>query len=74
LQEIDTALTSTLDLQATLQLLMEKIELVLPGAVTIIRLMNKETGNLEAVASHSLDAREWRTGNPSSMGSFAHRH
>jgi HAMP domain-containing protein len=44
LHDIDMAITSTLDLHAVLKILMEKVDLVLPGAVATIRLISKESG------------------------------
>ncbi|MBI2090579.1 MAG: GAF domain-containing protein [Deltaproteobacteria bacterium] len=51
LREIDRAITSTLDLQAVLHLLLEKIDLVL---------FNKGSALLEPVACRNLDEEEWR--------------
>jgi signal transduction histidine kinase/HAMP domain-containing protein len=64
LHEIDVAITSTLDLRAILQVLLEKIDLVLPNAVTTIRLIDKETGELAPVACRNIDEALWRAGNP----------
>ena len=61
LHEIDRAITSTLDLRQTLDILLEKIDLFLPYAVTTIRLVDKETGLLEPVACRNLDEAEWKT-------------
>jgi signal transduction histidine kinase/HAMP domain-containing protein len=71
LHDMDMAITSSLDLVAMLQLLLEKIDLVLPGAVATIRLINKETGELEPMASRNLDDSAWRTGNPQPLHGFA---
>jgi signal transduction histidine kinase len=62
LHDIDVAITSTLDLGAILQVLMEKIDLVLPQAVTTIRLFDKETGELAPVACRNIDENLWRAG------------
>jgi signal transduction histidine kinase len=52
LREIETAITSTLDLQSVLDMLLEKVELFLPVAVaSTVRLHNPATGTLEALAS-----------------------
>ena len=50
LHDISQEITSTLDLQRVLQILLEKIKLLLPYAAAQIRLINKETGQLERVA------------------------
>ncbi|HEU5462955.1 MAG TPA: cache domain-containing protein, partial [Candidatus Binatia bacterium] len=71
LHEIDMALTSTLDLHAVLDLLLEKVDLILPGAVTTIRLISKETGALEPAACRNVSDAEWRAGNPRPMHGFA---
>ncbi len=52
LREIETAITSTLDLQSVLDMLLEKVELFLPvAAASTVRLHNPATGTLEALAS-----------------------
>jgi signal transduction histidine kinase len=60
LREIDMAISSTLDLRGVLHLLLEKSDLVLRGGVATIRLFNKQTGELEAVACRNLDEAAWR--------------
>ena len=60
LHEIDLAITSTLDLQPLLNLLLEKIEPALPSLATTIRLFNNETGELEPVACRNVNGAEWR--------------
>ncbi|HEY7560074.1 MAG TPA: GAF domain-containing protein [Candidatus Binatia bacterium] len=64
LHEIDVAITSTLDLRAMLEVLLDKIELVLPKAVTTIRLIDKESGGLAPVACRNIDEELWRASNP----------
>ena len=71
LHDIDMAIASTLDLHAVLKILMEKVDLVLPGAVATIRLISKESGKLEAVACRNLDETEWRAANSGSLHEFA---
>ncbi len=58
LHEINTAITSTLDLTKVLEILLEKIDLLLPYAATTIRLYDKNKGVLQPVACHNLDQRE----------------
>jgi PAS domain S-box-containing protein len=60
LHEIDTAITSTLDLRAVLDVLLEKMDLVLPYAATTVRLFNSENGLLEPIACRNLDEKEWK--------------
>jgi len=60
LRDIDQAISSTLDLRSVLNVLLEKIDLVLPYAATTIRLLNKDSGLLEPVACRNLDEGEWK--------------
>lgn len=61
LHDINLAITSTLDLQSVLNLLLEKIDLLLPStAATTIRLIDKQTGALEPVASRNFDDQVWK--------------
>ncbi len=60
LQEIEHAITSTLDLRALLNVLMDKIDLVLPYAATSVRLFNPENGLLEPIACRNLDEEQWK--------------
>lgn len=61
LREIDQAISSTLDLDNVLRVLLEKIDLTLPYASATIRLVNRHSGLLEPVACRNLDEREWKT-------------
>ena len=49
------AITSTLDLQAILNILLDKIDILLPNSATAVRLINRKTGELERVASRNID-------------------
>jgi PAS domain S-box-containing protein len=60
LREIDQAITSSLDLHTVLEVLMEKIELVLPYAAATVRLFDPGSGLLEPVACRNLDEGEWK--------------
>jgi signal transduction histidine kinase len=60
LREIEMAITSSLDLHAVLDLLLEKIDLFLPYAVITVTLVNRKTGELEPVACRNLDEMEWK--------------
>ncbi|HEV8340892.1 MAG TPA: GAF domain-containing protein [Candidatus Binatia bacterium] len=61
LQEIEQAITSTLDFRTVLDVLLEKIDFLLPYAAATVRLFNEESGLLEPVACRNLDEDEWRT-------------
>src|SRR5262245_22821852 len=71
LSEIDMAIRSTLDLPAVLKVLLEKVDLVLSGAVTTILLLNRESGELTPVACRNLDEHAWRAENPRTVQGFA---
>jgi PAS domain S-box-containing protein len=61
LHEIDNAITSTLELSAVLQLLLEKIVVFLPvPAATNIRLFNPATGKFENTACRGIDESRWK--------------
>ena len=62
LRELNIALTSTLDLNSVLDVLLEKIATLLPGIAATIRLKYSETGTWEPVACCNLDEDEWRRG------------
>src|SRR5215510_10357655 len=59
LQEISLAITSTLDLDSILQILFQKIESLRPyGAITFIRLLDKETRILKTSACSNITEEE----------------
>jgi GAF domain-containing protein len=60
LRDIDQAISSTLDFRNVLDVLMEKIDLVLPYSAATVRLFNEESGLLEPVACRNLDEEEWK--------------
>jgi PAS domain S-box-containing protein len=61
LHEIDQAITSTLDLPARLNILLEKIDLFFPfPSATTIRLFNKESGGIDFLACCHMDEAEWK--------------
>ncbi len=60
LREINSATTSTLDLHAVLNVLMEKIDVLLPYTAVQVWLMDQESGTLERAASWNLDEVEWK--------------
>jgi PAS domain S-box-containing protein len=62
LHEIDLAISSTLDLQTILDVLLEKVQIFLPiAAASVVRLMNPATGDLEQFAYRGDERAEWLT-------------
>ncbi|HEY3306658.1 MAG TPA: ATP-binding protein [Candidatus Binatia bacterium] len=61
LREIERATTSTLDLHRVLDVLLQKIDLLLPYAATTVRLFNTATGLLEPIACRNLSENEWKS-------------
>ncbi|MGH7769314.1 MAG: GAF domain-containing protein [Candidatus Binatia bacterium] len=62
LREIDVAITSSLERDTILSVLLQKIEVVLPiAAATTVRLLNRETGRLESLACRGFDEWEWKS-------------
>jgi len=59
LHEIDSAITSTLELPAVLSLLLEKLEIFLPHDAATVRLYNSNTHQLDIVASRNINEQEW---------------
>ncbi len=55
LQDINTAAISTLDLGGVLNMLLDKIDVLLPYAASGISLFNRETGKLERLTIRNLD-------------------
>jgi GAF domain-containing protein/CheY-like chemotaxis protein len=61
LHEIDLAITSSLDLPTVLDVLLRKMELFFPySTVSTVRLLNRTTGELEALACHNIDLDDWK--------------
>jgi signal transduction histidine kinase/HAMP domain-containing protein len=71
LHEIDLAISSTLDLRRVLGVLLDQIDSFLPYAVTTVRLLNKETGELESFACRNIDEDEWKQATANSKGGLA---
>ena len=72
LHEIDLAITSTLDLRAQLDILLEKIELFVPiAAASTVRLINRENGGVESLASRGIDDELWRAHASTALGGLA---
>jgi signal transduction histidine kinase len=60
LHEVNLAITSTLDLHAVLEILLEKVAGLLPGVAISVRLLNDESGKLEPLAYRGLDEAAWK--------------
>jgi len=74
LHEIDVAIGSTLDLNAVLQVLLEKIEVFLPfPAATTIRLFNPVTGRFANTACRNMNAEEWKAHTGQGTGEISSR-
>ena len=59
LHEIDSGITSTLELPAVLSLLLEKLEIFLPHDSATVRLYNPKTHQLDVVVSRNINEQEW---------------
>lgn len=68
LREIELAITSNLDLRAVLNVLMEKIDVLLPYTAVLVWLLDRETGMADRAACWNLDEKDWKarplTGTP----------
>jgi signal transduction histidine kinase/DNA-binding NarL/FixJ family response regulator len=62
LHEINMAIASTLDLRTVLEILLDKIDLVVSYTAISVRLFNHKSGLLEPLASRNLDQDEWKLG------------
>ncbi len=60
LREITLTITSTLDLRAVLDTLLEQIDHLLPYAAATIRLLNRHTGEFEPVGWRNTDTQNYR--------------
>ena len=61
LREIESAVTSTLDLQAVLKVLQQKIALLWPGTATLVWLKNPDNGSWERTACWNFDETAWKS-------------
>ena len=61
LKEIERAVNSTLDLHGVLNTLLEKMNLLLPYAAVTVRLLDRQTGELEPMACSNLNEEQWKT-------------
>jgi len=60
LREIGMAIASTLDLRRVLDILLEKLQLSTPYAASTVRLVNRRTGELDAVACRNINEEKWK--------------
>ncbi|MFQ5852908.1 MAG: response regulator, partial [Candidatus Binatia bacterium] len=58
LREINQAITSSLDLHAVLDILLEKIDLLLPYSALMVWLLESESGALDLIACRNLNEEE----------------
>lgn len=63
LNQILLASSATLDFQTMIEVMLEKIDLLLHYPITSIRLFNHETGTFEPTACRNLDEKEWKNQN-----------
>lgn len=61
LHEVNAAITTTLDLRTVLELLLKKIDLLLPYAAATVRLFNRETGTLDPAACRNIREENWKS-------------
>ncbi len=73
LQEINAAITSTLDFRGVLDILLEKIDLSLPYAAATVKLFDGASGLLEPVACRNLEEEAWKAGQWRGERGFAER-
>ena len=74
LHDINLAITSTLDLPTILRVLLAKMENLFPyPTVTTVRLLNRTSGALEALACHNIDMDEWKNSFVETPGKRARR-
>lgn len=71
LHEIHAATTELLDVRSVLDVLLNKIALLLPYAAVTVRLFNKQTGKLEATACWNIDEKEWMSEEANPPSGFA---
>ena len=60
LHQIGTAMTSTLDLHQMLNAFLENVDGILPYSASTVRLVNRTSGVLEAIACRNLDEAKWK--------------
>jgi signal transduction histidine kinase len=72
LHQVNLAVTSTLDLQAVVQILLDEIVRLFPDFATTVRFLNEETGDFDPVACRNLDENAWRTTAQRTTGGLTH--
>jgi PAS domain S-box-containing protein len=60
LHEINSAISSSLDLKTILEFLLNKIDLLLPYSAATVRLLNRATGTLEGIVCTNFTDEEWK--------------
>ena len=60
LRDVNLAITSTLELEAVLEIFLQKVAQLLPGVAISVRLLNDESGELEPLACRGLDEEAWK--------------
>jgi signal transduction histidine kinase/ActR/RegA family two-component response regulator len=60
LRDVNVAITSTLELNAVLEIFLAKVAELLPGVAISARLINDETGELEPFACRGLNDKSWK--------------
>jgi PAS domain S-box-containing protein len=69
LRDVNLAITSTLDLQTVLDVLLDRLALFFPYPIAAtVRLVVPETGKLEHITCRGLSDRDWQAHAPSSPG------
>lgn len=58
---LNLAMNSNLDFHSVVKSLLEAIEVLFPGCALTIRLLNRESGELELLTSDRLDEQKWKT-------------
>jgi PAS domain S-box-containing protein len=71
LREIEKAITSTLELDRILDLLLEKIDVSGRYAAATVRLVNHKTGLLELLAAKNIDVDKWKQGFSAAPGGLS---
>lgn len=61
LSQINLAITSSLDFGSVLDVLQERVNLLLPDTAVAVWLVNAETGSLDPIACRNLNEEEWKS-------------
>ena len=71
LRDLNTAMTSTLDLQSVLATFFNQVDRLMPDCAVAVRLWNSHTESWEGVACRNMDAVEWRASIAGSQSSIS---